>query len=320
MPFRKLPPMSPVQFRLLARYVDFLLGMVVTHLIFPPWSPVGNSYLMRRSAEIFVGALVIVLLDVIFLPVCGASPGKLIMGLQVRQADGARLTPRGALVRTLHLWLRGFALGIPVVAWYTALSSYIRFRDHGTTAWDQAAASGVIHLRVSKWRTMTAYLVLAGMLAGISYLDDRTPPVNWRVVSGPGFSASIPYFESDPRNRLTVADLPGGAGTMYWQSLHAHNYFGESLLLHQFSPRPDDAAKEPRALLKEIQGRAVPNAQYKDEQAGAFGPYPMLEYTAPGYGERLHRLIRTPKYVYILEGPADFPGTRPFFDSLTITE
>jgi len=111
---------------------------------------------------VFLGAMV----AVVPTGLTGRSPGKWLFGLQVVDVDGHPPGLRLALARELHVWVRGLALGLPVVSLLALGLSYRSLSRHGRTAWDRALGLDVRVEPFDRVRGLSAAcgLVLAAVL------------------------------------------------------------------------------------------------------------------------------------------------------------
>lgn len=96
----------------------------------------------------------------------GTTPGKALMKVRVRRADGARLSFSDALRRSLTVWVKGEGLGIPLISLITHLTAYSRLSQDGITSWDREGRFVVSHRKVAWWR----WLVLFALVSGVIYL------------------------------------------------------------------------------------------------------------------------------------------------------
>ncbi len=97
----------------------------------------------------------------------GATLGKALLCIQVRNADGSRLSYRSALLRSFHVWLSGQAMGIPVLIYLVKLFAYYRLTHEGITSWDKAQDLLVRHDVIGDRRIFAAlgvFLAIALLL------------------------------------------------------------------------------------------------------------------------------------------------------------
>ncbi len=104
-----------------ARHVDYFLWAVVLYatlsLIAPDtatWLFEGDSTLSDWIAPVLV-AIAGIVPEAMFLSTLGGTPGKWLLGIEVENADGGRLSFRDALWRSLRVWGSGVGCNLPLV-------------------------------------------------------------------------------------------------------------------------------------------------------------------------------------------------------------
>lgn len=147
-----------------ARSCDFLLfctiGGAAIEFIWPPILEMNDTLL---------GILMLVVynfIEPLLLATIGTTPFKGLMGVRVRNADSSKLSYLRALHRMFSLWIRGQGLGVPLISFFTSISSYKRLTEKGATSWDQDGGFTVTHRTVGWWR----WLILSGLLVGFCAL------------------------------------------------------------------------------------------------------------------------------------------------------
>ena len=93
-----------------------------------------------------------------FLHLLGATPGKWIMGLEVRNPDGSFLTWEQARTRTFSVLFRGEALYLPLISLWCNWRSYRACRDGQVLPWDE----GLSYTQKPRGLAWRAPLLLAG--------------------------------------------------------------------------------------------------------------------------------------------------------------
>ena len=97
---------------------------------------------------VFLAPLAWVFLEACCLMIAGTTPGRAMLGLRVRDRDGALLTFRAALKRSVLVWAAGSGLGLPMqfllppAQWAMGFHQY---QMQGETIWDRTAGSRVEH-------------------------------------------------------------------------------------------------------------------------------------------------------------------------------
>jgi len=99
-----------------------------TSLSQPPTGPLLDIVLTVSIAAL-VGGLVV--------GVSGSSLGKAIFGIKVVDRNMHAIGIRRGLNREMHVWFRGMALGIPIVAIFTMLAAFNTLQKEGVSSWDR---------------------------------------------------------------------------------------------------------------------------------------------------------------------------------------
>jgi uncharacterized RDD family membrane protein YckC len=138
-----------------------LLAGLVIGLLFP-------SFFMAeifegRGGAILIGLLIlpfVMIIDAVIISKFGSSLGKAIAGLRVADIDHEKLTLETSLRRNMQVYLKGLALGIPLLNLAAYGNAHAAVRDQGLTSWDQATGSRVFATSNNEFRTV-AIAVLA---------------------------------------------------------------------------------------------------------------------------------------------------------------
>jgi hypothetical protein len=109
--------------------------------------------------------LAVALLPIAVLLAFAQTPGKLLLGIRVRNSDGTRLSFFKALQREAWVLVRGLGLGVPLISFITLVMSHMDLKNEGMTAWDRKLDCRIEHApRTLFWwvrATLGASLVLA---------------------------------------------------------------------------------------------------------------------------------------------------------------
>ena len=128
--------------RFFARVLDLSLAGIlwsalqylVLHWYWPEFGLMG-------FADILVSAwgawLFLLVLEPILLCTWGYTPGKRLLRLKVRREDGSKLDLERAVIRTAWIFLRGFALGVPLLNILCLGTCYDRCIKDQVMPWDQ---------------------------------------------------------------------------------------------------------------------------------------------------------------------------------------
>jgi hypothetical protein len=153
-----------------ALVLPFLLGM--THPLLAQW------LLAFPWSDYLFGALTLfgwVFVEAALLSGWGSTPGKWLLRISVRDSHGQRLTFRAALERTLDIWWRGLALGIPLLSFFTMLLALGTLTRTGVTSWDARGGYVVTHGKIGWLRIVLTVLFAIGLLS-ILFWSASAPP------------------------------------------------------------------------------------------------------------------------------------------------
>lgn len=154
--------------RFWARMLDYAWFILVFSLVAGPWLPNDPKKLMNLPL-IFqllmdtLALLIYVPLEAWLLSRFGSTPGRALLRVQVRRLDGTLPRFSQALRRSFHVYVKGLALGLPVIYVVAMLWSRITLLHRGATSWDEASETRVEHGEPETWR----YVVLVGVVLGI---------------------------------------------------------------------------------------------------------------------------------------------------------
>ncbi len=144
--------------RYFARSIDvwifLLIGGLLLGVAFPELfettstsSKTGNDYLYSM-----VGLGVYAIFEAICLNVFGTTFGKFLYGIRIGAQEGDQIAFSTALKRSLAVWIRGLAFGIPLFALITLYVAYRTLWKDGQTSWDRDFKCVVVHKELSALR------------------------------------------------------------------------------------------------------------------------------------------------------------------------
>ena len=107
----------------------------------------------------FLILLMWVFVEPLCLVVFKTTPGRWLLRTKLA-APGSEITYGKALARSLKVWWRGMAMGVPFVSFFTLLHAYRKLGRTGTTSWDLEGGFVVEHSPVGIGRTV-AVIVLS---------------------------------------------------------------------------------------------------------------------------------------------------------------
>lgn len=144
-----------------ARLIDLFLFSICCGIVISIAGPgllKGANDTVLSLAFLFLWCFV----EPIFLSTWGATPGKALLRIDLRSADGARLNYGSALARSFDVWLRGFGMGIPVASFVTFIVAHNTLTKNGVTSWDRDRGFRVTHLEIGPARVIVAIALFIG--------------------------------------------------------------------------------------------------------------------------------------------------------------
>lgn len=109
--------------------------------------------------DIILTALVGFTLSGLVMGFVGTTVGKAIFGIRVRNLEGQTIGPVNGLLRDLNAYVRGAALGIPLVSLIPLYMAWSKLKKNGTTSWDQGQY--IVTYRKNTWQQKI--LTIAGI-------------------------------------------------------------------------------------------------------------------------------------------------------------
>jgi uncharacterized RDD family membrane protein YckC len=138
--------------RIVARWIDLVIvGNTGAFVLLYLWtrfvSPYPARWMGDESVDKFVslaiGFVCLMLFDAACTKMWGRTFGKMALGLRVVAADGSPMTWRRAWSRAASVWLRGEALGIPLLFLVASAVAMRRVAKGSQASWDTIAETRV---------------------------------------------------------------------------------------------------------------------------------------------------------------------------------
>ena len=174
-------PQTRPGIRFFARLLDTLLSLVfgftIMRLLLPPGSSLAAAFsqLSNLSSSALLLALLLtwaflssltILLEALLLSGWTQTCGKWLLQTFVYDLKADRMGFGRALRRSILVWLRGLAAGLPPLIPFTLALAYRDLASKGCTSWDEAESFFVAHRPVGAVRGAAAALFL--LLLGFS--------------------------------------------------------------------------------------------------------------------------------------------------------
>ena len=140
--------------------VSFLMLLIVAVII--PFLSSGTASVLLFVFPVILGTVLLFVycfIEPIFFAVFGTTPGKALLGIDVRTQTGGRLSYSQAMRRSLRVWFYGLGMGINIVVFITLLVAQHNLTHKKIATWDRLGNFRVVHRRIG---------VLRGTIATVS--------------------------------------------------------------------------------------------------------------------------------------------------------
>ncbi|MDR3500959.1 MAG: RDD family protein [Legionella sp.] len=135
--------------RFLARCFDqFLMKSVIVSgiaIFFPSLLSEYMNLPVNKILNIALAGLLTSLLTPFSISLFGATPGKYIFGIQIRDKNFKKLPILTSLKREFLVCTKGMAFGLPIVNLFAYIINYSRLKKRGITSWDKALICNVLY-------------------------------------------------------------------------------------------------------------------------------------------------------------------------------
>ncbi|MDD3275563.1 MAG: RDD family protein [Kiritimatiellales bacterium] len=105
-----------------------------------------------------------VFIEPIFLATIGTTAGKALFRIRLRKADGRKLSYGEALKRSFEVLIKGLGALLPIISFFTMISSYQRLSNNGITSWDEGRSLLVSHRRLGVVRLIFIIPIIAASI------------------------------------------------------------------------------------------------------------------------------------------------------------
>lgn len=155
-----------------ARYVARMLDLTLAQLVYFSFggkaAVVFDVSVMAKLGILFLACWVLV--EAVFLSTWGTTPGKWLMRIELTDERGESLKFKAALKRSVHVWIRGMALGIPILTPLAQIHAYSVLMQKGVTSWDSLCNTVVRHNRIPAVRWVAALFLLYAVYANVKLI------------------------------------------------------------------------------------------------------------------------------------------------------
>ena len=160
--------------RFLARLIDLYIVFMAVNLMlkgitiyFPILIKILNSPLIDLGLIFFIHVIYI-FIEAIILTKKGATFGKWIFGLKIRDIEGNKPTFICALKRSFLVWVNGMGMGF--LTFFTILDSFNHLVNEGTTTWDQKGNFFISQDKTGSLQRILMVIILLVIISSFFYL------------------------------------------------------------------------------------------------------------------------------------------------------
>lgn len=139
--------------RWFARIVDMTVAGFVIGVFIGLFAP-DNTILDSTLAGTMLVLLLWMVAEPFVLTHFENTPGKALLNIQLRTAEGRSLRLDQAFQRAARVWFFGMAAGFPLVSLFTMANAYTKLNREGTTSWDRAGGFVVTHGEIGTGRVV----------------------------------------------------------------------------------------------------------------------------------------------------------------------
>lgn len=168
--------------RFFARSVDLLtLGVLLASAMAIGLAYVAPDMLVLMENPLVAGIFLYIAwipLEAVLITLFGTTPGKWVFGIKIIGRDGVKLALPKTLRRSALVFIQGEGLAIPIVTIFTRYFAYNKLTSTGSTLWDDAVGSVVLHSRwgVGRWiASLSAVILAMSVLVILNNLPEYMP-------------------------------------------------------------------------------------------------------------------------------------------------
>ena len=154
-------------------FLIFTIGHFSSH----SYSELFSSYYSENKANpslfgFIVGFISLIIIEIlteaIFISFFGATFGKWLLQIKVRNMQGEKIPFSVALKRSWLVLYRGCALNIPLINFFTYIAGYRKLTKKKITTWDKDLNLQITHKKIGIVRLILT--IISFIVAGISFV------------------------------------------------------------------------------------------------------------------------------------------------------
>lgn len=166
--------------RFWARTLDTLLLSLPVGFLFGLFFPQLTANTLKSGGELVIGILIfpfVMLCEASILGATGTTFGKWLLNIKlVRKKDGNNVNFPQALKRSILLWVKGLAFGLPLISLFSMGFAAGRIRRNRTASWDDSISADVHCGTLHGGKVFIAVFSIACLLIIYSVLQSASKP------------------------------------------------------------------------------------------------------------------------------------------------
>ncbi|MFJ7311545.1 RDD family protein [Pseudomonas sp. NPDC098747] len=157
--------------RFFARFFDLwwetLFMALLVGIALGRFSPANVGWINQPGAIQVFGLVCVpiaLVFDALLYRAAGNTPGKSLLGLQVVASKGSPLSLAEYLTRNLSLWVKGLALGLPLISLFTLIIQWRQLGKGLPTTYDERPKFRVLAVPIPGWRKIVFVWFFASLV------------------------------------------------------------------------------------------------------------------------------------------------------------
>lgn len=148
--------------RWIARFYDYALMLIILETLNEYYLSLQFPGLDLTTIVRIIPPVIWVFVESLLISALGTTPGKWLFKIRIATELGERPAQLQSLQRSFNVWLRGLALGVPLVSIFAMIIAYSKLQKRGHTSWD-ANAGTIVHIEKLA-PVQYAFIILIGLL------------------------------------------------------------------------------------------------------------------------------------------------------------
>ncbi len=135
-----------------ANIVAIVLGFMIGSAFYYSGMPLNIDESFFSIFFPIASLMIYLFIEAIIIAKFKTTIGKKIFGIKIANGDNQNLSAENSIKRNFILWIKGMALGIPIVSLIALIIAFNNYTQNGETSWDEAVNSNVSFENISNLR------------------------------------------------------------------------------------------------------------------------------------------------------------------------